>query len=186
MTKLNKPAGDPVGNKDKKTKLTTGGDKPKSDSAPVTEAEVSKALAQTEDNAHKANAVPKPHDPKKSAPPPGPVAFVPAEGVDPTDPASGRFVTLPTSGVRAFKAKAHFYKIEGRDGNGPCVVLDMGAVNMPNGDFALKGDTFNPLVERMTAARYRHLVRKKFITPAGQEIETKLLEQAEAKRINGK
>ena len=96
-------------------------------------------------------------------------------GLDPLDPASGMFIKMPTSHERAFVAKAKMFGIEGRLGDGPCTVLKK--FMLPNGDIILKDDTFNPLVERMTAAKYRRLLVGKFFTKATAEVEEELLKR---------
>jgi len=39
--------------------------------------------------------------------------------------------------------------IKGRDGSGEWVVTDKGAIEMPNGDYAVPGDTFNQVDEKI-------------------------------------
>jgi len=89
--------------------------------------------------------------------------------VDALNPAHKHLVKLPTSPRDAYEHKAEVYGIKGRDGSGPCTVLDRGPVMMPNGDLAVEGRTFCPMIERMSPARYTSLVERKFISALDDE-----------------
>jgi hypothetical protein len=53
---------------------------------------------------------------------------------------------------------------------------------LPNGDFTIPGDTFDPLEERMAPSTYRKLLGKNYITSGGETVETKLLDLAGTKK----
>jgi hypothetical protein len=74
---------------------------------------------------------------------------------------------MPTSNTRNFEAR----KIKGRDGKGPCkITLETTVIMLPNGDLANIGDTFDPIEEGMSMARFRSLINGKFISaPKGYE-----------------
>jgi len=103
----------------------------------------------------------------------------PNEGLDVFNPKDSLFISLPTSPVRAFLAKAEIFKIKGRTGKGACTCLKK--FQLPNGDLILQDDTFDPVEERMNVMTYRSLLKRKYFTPGGQKVETKLLE-IEAKK----
>lgn len=75
--------------------------------------------------------------------------------------------------------------VTGRDGKGPCTVNKWQErelkVPMPNGDVASSGDTFDPCMEQMSAARFRSLLSRKYITCSDKGMETKLLKFWETK-----
>lgn len=67
--------------------------------------------------------------------------------------------------TRTFLARG----IEGRDGSGPCKVLNK-ALIMPNGDPAEPGDTFDPVAEHMAPQRLIQLVQGRFIHEPKPEV----------------
>jgi len=99
----------------------------------------------------------------------------PVEAVDPLSPGSRHGLKLPTSDEDVYTHKARVYGIKGRLGDGPCAVTKKGPVMMPNGDIARPGNTFDPVVERMSPGRYESLLVRKYITAAPADIEAALL-----------
>lgn len=93
--------------------------------------------------------------------------------LDPFKPADRLKLHLPSSSTRLFVAVAEAFKIESRLGAGPCKVLKK--FMLPCGDLVIADDTFDPVEERMTARKYASLLERKYITPGGEEVETKLL-----------
>ncbi len=93
------------------------------------------------------------------------------KGVDMFSPASGLTLHLPTSSTRAFLAKAEVFEVPSRLGEGPCQVEIK--FMMPNGDIALPGDTFDPVIERMSPGKYGSLKSRKFFSLRDKKYEPK-------------
>lgn len=87
---------------------------------------------------------------------------------------------LPTTDIRNFLTR----DAEGRDGTGPCTVAEGQRVPMPNGDLAMAGDTFDPVVEQMTVARFNRLLDLDMIT-TDKKMEDKLMKHWTTKGSSG-
>lgn len=96
---------------------------------------------------------------------------------DPANPKAFKYVELPSApeGVRWYLHKGKLLDIKGRLGDGPCTLL-ASKLMMPNGDYAEKGDTFDPAYEGFNYAQYRHLVKSKVVkaSPAAEAAYEKL------------
>ena len=84
---------------------------------------------------------------------------------------------LPDGSDPAFMAKAKYFDIPSRLGEGPCVVEIKFA--MPNGDMATVGDTFDPIIERMSLGKYRSLKQRKFFSATDEGMDNKMIEHSE-------
>lgn len=93
------------------------------------------------------------------------------KGVDMFSPASGFDLHLPTSDKRAFLAKAELFDVQSRLGEGPCIVAIK--FMLPNGDMILAGDTFDPVIERMSPGKYQSLKARKYFSLADKKYEPK-------------
>jgi hypothetical protein len=80
---------------------------------------------------------------------------------DPVAPGVHLELNWPTSKERMFSHRANVWPdlLKGRS-EGPCSVLVK--FMLPCGDFALKGDTFDPIEERMSKAEFMSLHGRKF------------------------
>ena len=99
------------------------------------------------------------------------------KGIDMFSRGAGIALHLPHGTEDPYTAKAVYFDEPSRLGEGPCMCAKK--FMMPNGDLIAVGQTFDPVVERMSVGKYRSLKDRKFFTTSDKSLENKLITASE-------
>jgi len=99
------------------------------------------------------------------------------EGVDMFSRANAYTLHLPSGTVDVFTAKGKYFDVPSRLGSGPCECIRK--FRVPNGDFIAPGQTFDPVIERMSIGKFRQLRNGKYFVCQDRDMETKIITHSE-------